>query len=117
MLSYGNTLSEINDYLSDKSYANFEASPTQLDRQLYDKVSQEYKIHQKLIPASGVTRQLPHLYRWFTHISSFKSEERSYFPQISPILDQFSKGALNLESSKSDNNLCRLDTRVCTRSS
>ena len=93
---------------------NYSLCPTQLDTEIYDKVSQEYKIKNAAIIAYSISPELPHLSRWFTHISSFGREERLCFPQSCPIVDLSSPDALILQSSKSGLSLSQLDTRVCT---
>ena len=109
-----NKLSDLNIYLSDKTYVNYSAYPTQLDTEIYDKVAQEYKIQNPALIASSIIPELPHVSRWFTHISSFGCEERLCFPQSCPIVDLSSPDALILQPSKSGLSLSQLDTRVCT---
>ena len=93
---------------------NYSACPTQLDTEIYDKVAQGYKMKNATIIAHSISPELPHLSRWFTHISSFGCEERFCFPQSCPIEDLSSPGALILQSFKSGLSLSQCDSRVCT---
>ena len=108
---YGHTLSDLNNYLSDKTYVNNAVYPTQLDRELFEKVSKESKIQTKSHIVTGVSPPLPHLFRWFKHISSFSSEERISFFQNSSTVNI---GNVNLPSPNLDLSIAQLDARVRT---
>ena len=111
---YRNKLSDLNTYLSDKTYVNYSTYPTQLDREIYDKVAQEYKVQNADTIALRIIPELPHVSRWFTHISSFGCKERLCFPQSRSFVDLSSSDALILQSFKSGLSLYQYDTRVCT---
>ena len=71
------SLTELDNYLLDKSYVNYSVCPTELDCELLDKISKNTKISQMLSPVRGTKPHLPHLYRWIQHISSFAKDEIS----------------------------------------
>ena len=108
---YGHTLSDLNNYLSDKTYVNNAVFPTQLDRELFDKVSKESNIQMKPSIVPGVIPPLPHLFRWFKHISSFSSEERISFSVNSSTVNI--GNICDLPAPSLDMSVAQLDARVC----
>ena len=77
-------LSDLNSYLSDKTYLDNTASPTVHDKEIYDSVSKVYKIDSKSTVDPGDVPKLPHLLRWLKHISSFSHAEMLTFSKIHP---------------------------------
>ena len=107
---YGQSLPDLDNYFSDKSYVEKAVRPTQLDRELYDTVSKESKIQTKLPNMPGGFPALPHLSRWLKHISSFTFEERMSFNtnfETSTV-----ENPNRLHSSSLDD-IAFLDNRVC----
>ena len=109
---YGHTLSDLNNYLSDMTYVSNSVHPTQLDRELYDKVSKESRVQTKSPSVADVSHPLPHLFRWVKHISSFSLEERMSFSQNTLIVN---RGNIHtLSSPYVDLSVSQLDDRVGT---
>ena len=77
-------LSDLNSYLSDKTYLDNTACPTVLDKEIYDSVSKVYKIDSKSTVDPGDVPKLPHLLRWLKHISSFSHAEMLTFSKNHP---------------------------------
>ena len=113
---YGLTLPDLNNYLSDKTYLNNDAHPTQIDKDIFNKVFNEYNSQSKSpgtqspnIPS--VIPSLPHLFRWLKHIASFSPEERMLFTQNSPYSNLESKEPP--QHCNSNDSIAQLDTMVC----
>ena len=81
-------LSDLNSYLSDKTYLDNTSSPTVLDKEIYDSVSKVYKIDSESTVDPGDVPKLPHLLRWLKHISSFSHAEMLTFSKNHPASNQ-----------------------------
>ncbi|KAF4524461.1 hypothetical protein B566_EDAN011884 [Ephemera danica] len=91
-LSTSEGLSELNFYLSSRSYL-VAHEPTQLDNSIYQSMIQQYKI---------LPKELCHLQRWLTHIASFGTARQNFPPPSDSNVPQFlnTKQASKLSSNE-----------------